>query len=142
MSPAEKLLPHLRGVKRTGPGRWIARCPTRDDKTPSLSIRELDDGALLLHDFGGDSVAAILGAVGLAMSELFPDRPQQPGTGRKPERRPFNAADLIDLAAWESSIVAIIASDIISGKEGADFERLLVAAGRLADVQGAVHAGR
>ena len=41
---ADVLLSILEGVKRTGPGRWMARCPAHGDKSPSLSIRELDDG--------------------------------------------------------------------------------------------------
>ena len=142
MSPIDKLLPLLHGVKRTARGKWIALCPARDERSPSLAIRELDDGWLLVHDFGGASVEEVLGAVGLDMAALFPDRPQRPGDGRKPERRPFNATDLIDLAAWESSIAAIISSDIINGKEGADFDRLLLAAFTLANVAEAVHAGR
>ena len=141
MSPADKLLPLLRGVKRTGPGKWIALCPARDERSPSLVIRELGDGRLLLHDFGGASVQEVVGALGLQMADLFPQQ-QAHGAGHEPVRRAFSAVDLIDLAAWESSIVAIIASDIINGKEGADFDRLMVAAGRLADVRDAVHAGR
>ena len=129
-------------MKRTATGKWIALCPARDERSPSLAIRELDDGWLLVHDFGGASVEEVLGAVGLHVADLFPDRPHQPGDGRKPERRPFNANDLVDLAAWESSIAAIICSDIINGKEGAEFDRLLMAASRLADVTEAVHEGR
>ena len=142
MSPVEKVLSHLHRVKRTAPNRWQACCPAHDDGSPSLNLRELDDGRLLLHCFGGCSVHEVLGALGLQMVDLFPDRPHQPGDGRKPERRPFNATDLADLTAWESSIAAIISSDIINGKEGADFDRLLLAANRLASVAEAVHAGR
>ena len=52
---ADKLLSLLRNVKRTRAGHWIASCPTRDDKHPSMTIKELDDGRILIHDFGGDS---------------------------------------------------------------------------------------
>jgi hypothetical protein len=41
------LLDHLERVKQTGPGRWIARCPAHEDRSPSLSVRELEDGRLL-----------------------------------------------------------------------------------------------
>jgi len=34
---ADILLARLDGVKRTGPDRWIARCPAHDDKRPSLA---------------------------------------------------------------------------------------------------------
>ena len=77
MSAAEKLLSRLQRVKRTGPGRWIASSPTREDRHPSLAIRELDDGRILVHDFGGDDVASIMAAVGLDLTDLFPAQPGQ-----------------------------------------------------------------
>ena len=47
------LLDRLEAVRETGSSRWIARCPAHDDSSPSLAVRELDDGRILLHDFGG-----------------------------------------------------------------------------------------
>lgn len=127
---ADTLLSRLQRVKRTGPGKWIASCPTREDKSPSLAIREMDDGRVLLHDFGGDSVEAILGAVGLSFADLYPT---QPGTFAKPVRRPFNASDVLALVAFESTVAVVVVSDVVSGKDvtDQDFERLLVAAQRL-----------
>ena len=127
---ADKLLSRLQRVKRTGPGKWIASCPTREDKSPSLAIREMDDGRVLLHDFGGDSVEAILGAVGLSFSDLYPT---QPGTAAAPVRRRFNAADVLSLVAFESSVAAVVITDVVKrdGASEADLDRLLVAAQRL-----------
>jgi hypothetical protein len=124
---AEKLLARLTRVKKTGPGKWIASCPTRDDKSPSLSIRELSDGTVLLHDFGGDSVEAILGAVGLSFTDLYPDIP---GHSAKPAKRPFNASDVLSLVAFESTVAVVVVSDVVNGIgiTDHDFERLLVAA--------------
>jgi DNA primase len=36
----EKLITRLEGVKRTGPGRYTARCPAHHDKSPSLVVAE------------------------------------------------------------------------------------------------------
>ncbi len=128
---ADKLLSRLQRVKRTGPGKWIASCPTREDKSPSLAIRELDDGTVLLHDFGGDSVEAILGAVGLTFDDLFPEKP---GHFAKPTKRPFNASDVLALMAFESSVIVLVVSDMVNGGADEDgIERLLVAARRLGD---------
>jgi hypothetical protein len=127
---ADTLLSRLQRVKRTGPGKWIASCPTREDKSPSLAIREMDDGRVLLHDFGGDSVEAILGAVGLSFADLYPP---QPVTNAKPVRRPFNASEVLSLVAFESTVAVVIVSDIVK-REGAteqDLDRLLMAAQRL-----------
>ena len=132
---ADKLLSRLQRVKRTGPGKWVASCPTREDKSPSLAIAEKDDGTVLLHDFGGDSVEAILGAVGLSFSDLYPDKP---GAFRTPVRRPFNASDVLSLVAFESTVAVLVISDVVK-REGAteqDLDRLLVAAQRFADAAG------
>lgn len=128
----DKLLSRLHRVKRTGPGKWIASCPTREDKSPSLAIREMDDGRVLLHDFGGDSVEAILGAVGLSFADLYP---AHSGTAAKPVKRPFSASDVLSLVAFESTVAVLVISDVVK-REGAtehDLDRLLVAAQRLGD---------
>ena len=130
MSAADNLLSRLQRVKRTGPGKWSASCPTREDKSPSLSVRELDDGTVLLYDHGGDSVEAILGAVGLSFADLYPT---QPGHFAKPTRRPFNASDVLSLVAFESTVAVLVISDVVK-RDGAteeDLARLLVAAQRL-----------
>ena len=132
MSAADKLLSRLARVKRTGPSKWIASCPTREDKCPSLAIREMEDGRVLLHDFGGDSVEAILGAVGLSFTDLYPT---QPGMFAKPVKKPFNASDVLSLVAFESTVAVVVVSDVVSGRcvPELDFQRLLVAAQRLGD---------
>ncbi|MDE1893168.1 MAG: hypothetical protein KGM46_06675 [Pseudomonadota bacterium] len=69
-SPAALLLPRLHGMRKVGSG-WIANCPAHEDRSPSLSITEGDDGRLLLHCFAGCQVHDILAAVGLTVSDLF-----------------------------------------------------------------------
>ncbi len=131
MSPADKLLTRLQRVKRTGPGRWVASCPTREDRHPSLAIRELDDGRVLLHDFGGEDVASILAAVGLNLCDLFP----APPGGAAPTQRPFNASDVLALVAIESSVAVVVCADVLRSRtiSEIDFGRLLTAAQRLGD---------
>ena len=130
MTPAEKFLSRVDGVKQTGPGRWIFRVPTRKDKRPSGSLRELEDGRLLVHDFAGDSVPDILAAIGLEMSDLYPDRMEQANPG---ERRPFPAADALRCVAFECLVVAAAAAALAAGQpiSSVDRERLLVAAERI-----------
>lgn len=133
MSAADKLLPRLNRVKRTAPGKWIACCPAHDDKSPSLAIRETEDGRVLVHCFGGCSVESVLGAIGLDMAALFPERDRTPGAGPKPERRPWLPADVFDLARREVGIVAVIACDMHSVRtvSDGDHARLLRAASTL-----------
>ena len=142
MTAADKLLPHLHRVKRTGPASWIACCPAHDDRSPSLSIKEVEDGRLLLKCWAGCSAGEVVGAVGLTLADLFPPRPSAAGGGHPPRRRPWSAADLIDLAAHEATVAMVIASDLLRERPDADRDRLMVAAGRLADITEAVNARR
>lgn len=130
---AEILLSRLDRVKRTGPSTWVASCPTREDKRPSMAIRELDDGRVLIHDFGGDSPAEILAAIGLTFSDLYPPRPADPAYIGKPERRPFPAADILRAVGFEATIVALAGAAIIAGESFSQFDkdRLMVAVGRI-----------
>lgn len=127
---ADILLSRLDRVRQTGPGRWVASCPCREDKRPSMTIRELDDGRILIHDFGGSSPAEILDAVGLTFPDLFPERMS---THVKPERRPFPAADLLRVIGFEVLLVALAAVRLAGGEllDGADRERLMLAASRI-----------
>jgi hypothetical protein len=116
---AEILLSRLDKVKRTGPGRWQARCPAHADKGPSLAIRELDDGRVLIHCFAGCDVHEVVAAAGISMSDLFPER-QVRG---KPERRPFPAADVLRAIAFEAIVVMASASALLSGNPFSEIDR-------------------
>lgn len=134
----DNLLSRLDRVKRTGAGRWIARCPSHDDRSPSLSIRELDDGRILLHCFAGCDVQSVLTAAGLSLDDLFP--PRNLGHQAKLEGRPFPASDILRAIAFEALVVAVAGSSILSGKAftAADRDRLFLAVGR---IQAALDAG-
>jgi hypothetical protein len=67
----------------TGAGRWKARCPAHDDRSPSLSIREGDDGRVLVHCHAGCATAAILEAAGLCLRDLFAGPPLTPAQARE-----------------------------------------------------------
>jgi hypothetical protein len=70
-SSAQTLLERLHDVRRTGHGRWLARCPAHKDRRSSLSVRELDDGRVLIHCFVACSAKAVLGAVALISRRFF-----------------------------------------------------------------------
>lgn len=55
---------------------WTAQCPAHDDRSPSLSIRELADGSVLLHCFAGCPTDDVVEALGIGMFELFPVHPR------------------------------------------------------------------
>ncbi|HNF92694.1 MAG TPA: DNA primase [Accumulibacter sp.] len=129
MTPAEKFLSRVEH-RQTGPGRWLFRVPTRKDRHMSGTVRETDDGVLLVHDFGGDPVHDILDAIGLRASDLFPERR---GHSAKAERRPFPAADVLRAIAFEAMVVAAAGAALLAGEPltAVDRERLILAVSRI-----------
>lgn len=101
-------------------GHWTACCPSHEDRSPSLAITETDDGRILLKCFGGCSVQEIVGAIGMDMTDLFPDSNDH----YKPKvKNAFYATDLLKLIEFESTIVIIAANDLANGKQLSDNDR-------------------
>lgn len=118
----DTLLSRLDKVRQTGPGRWSANCPSHDDKSPSLSIRELDDGRILVHCFTGCPVSDVLAAIGLGFTDLFPLDSHAIGHAN-PERRPFPAADVLRALYHETLIVAAAAGFLLEGRALSEADR-------------------
>jgi hypothetical protein len=125
---ADVLISRLEKVRPTGRGTWIACCPAHNDRSPSLAIREADDGRVLLHCFAGCTALEVIDAVGLDLSDLYPPR-QHHG---KPARRPFPAADVLRALASEALVVASCGVSMLAGRfTDADRERLTLAVSRV-----------
>ena len=126
----ERLLVALTKVKKTGKSSYLACCPAHDDKSPSLSIRQLDDGKILLHCFSGCSFDDVVQAAGVDMATLFPAKTP---SGVPIFKRAFNASDVLRALAFESFFVLLVAKGIRIGKgvTESDFDRLLTAVGRI-----------
>jgi hypothetical protein len=135
---AEALLSRHDGVRKTGPGRWLMRCSVHEDRSPSVSVRELPDGRVLVHCFAGCSVEDILAAVGLDWSALFP----VDWAGREFKKAPgIPARDVLEALEQESLIVAVIGYDMIRKREigEKDFERLRLACQRIGAARSAAN---
>ena len=134
----DQLLSKLDKVKRTGAGRYIARCPAHDDCGPSLSLRELDDGRVLVHCFAGCSVHEVLESVGMNLTDLFP--PRALADGRKPERRPFSAEDALRCLDFEVTLIQLVAGDMLQRKpmDESTYNRLTVAVDRINTAMGSI----
>ena len=78
----ELVLGKLEGVKPAGSGRWMAKCPSHDDRQASLSIREGDDGRVLLNCHAGCTTETVVGDIEIGMEDLFP--PRDAANGEKP----------------------------------------------------------
>jgi hypothetical protein len=136
----ENILSHLSGLKPgKGDGRWIAKCPAHEDRSPSLAIRLMDDGRILLHCFAGCAAAEIVTKLNLSWNDLFPEPLTR--TYLAKAYAPFSALDALQCLVAESTIVAIAASDITLGKSlnDQDLERVATATGRIATALEVVH---
>jgi hypothetical protein len=123
----DAFLDRLEG-KRTGADRGIARCPGHEDRRASLSVRELDDGRVLIHCFAGCSVEEILAGAGLTFDALFPERAIDHKV--KGERKPFRAGALVRALGHELLIALIVLSDVAEGRSIDDANRARAAEAR------------
>jgi len=133
----ELLLSRLDGAKETQSGCWVARCPVHEDRSPSLSIRETDDGRVLVHCFAGCDVSDVLAAIGLSLPNLFPELM---GEHFAPERRPFPATDVLRCVAREALVVATSGAKLMAGEPFGQQERdrLMLAVARIQSALDAV----
>lgn len=72
----ESILNQLNKVRPNGNG-YMACCPAHDDHSPSLTVSEGDDERILLKCFAGCETEAIVSALGLSLSDLFPPKKTQ-----------------------------------------------------------------
>lgn len=111
----DSLLSKLDGVRETGPGKWRARCPSHESKSLTLSIAEGDSGAALIYCFAGCGATEVLAAVGLQLSDLYPE--DSVIRSRRYDRTPRKdyAARLHQLV-HSASVVQVAAEHIEQGK--------------------------
>lgn len=127
----EELLSKLEGVIERGPNSWIATCPAHDDDSPSLNIREVENGRILIHCFAGCGAIEILEALNLPFAALFPDGNNH--THSIPAAKRLIPRDVIAALAYECIVVMVAACAVASGHilTSYDTERLRLAAERL-----------
>lgn len=130
----ESLLSRLEKVRKTGPQTWTAKCPAHQDKTPSLSVRELPDGMVLVHCHALCGIDRIAQALGIELDELFPEKPS---TWQSPQRRPFPAADVLECVSSEMAVLVVSARQVANGDalSESDQKRLLLAAERIEEAR-------
>jgi hypothetical protein len=120
------VLPLLENVVERGNGEWVALCPAHNDHLPSLSIKQLDDGVLLMHCFAGCETEQVVQKLGLTMRDLYPRGGVTPTRWRQGQGRCRLAAP-----AWapslgmEQAVAEHLAFLARSGVEMAQRERAL-----------------
>jgi hypothetical protein len=76
-------------VVHGSPPNMRARCPAHGSKRGTLSVKELQDGTVLLRCHAGCAIDDVLHAAGLTMRDLFPNRDAQRDRERFTTRRRF-----------------------------------------------------
>lgn len=124
-----QILSRLSKVRSTGPRRWVACCPAHEDRSPSLSVLERNDGSILLHCFAGCEFKAVVEALALEPSDLF----RRENEYRSPPRATLSAWDVLTGLKSEAGIIALLASDIADHKpiSSHDADRGMLAFGRI-----------
>jgi hypothetical protein len=128
-NPIDMVLGRLDGVTKAGKN-YKALCPAHGDKTPSLSLKEGDDGRVLIHCFAGCLIEDVVAAMGLSMSDLFSSN----HGGRHGPRIPgVSVRDLKQATEFERQILFIVTADKRSGKtiSQPDLERTKIALDRI-----------
>jgi len=88
--PIDRVLSHLEGVHRSGVG-FMARCPHHADRDASLSVKERDDGVVLMHCHAGCGNVDVVVSAGLAFVDLYP-------AGSRERRRPRTWKGIVPMA--------------------------------------------
>ena len=106
----ENILTRLEKVKGRN-GAYTACCPAHGDKSPSLAIRELDDGRILMKCFANCSIQEIMGAIGMDIGDLFPNVNKD----LPPVKRKYYATDLLRVIEFEAWVVSVAAYTMSQG---------------------------
>ena len=109
----DTVLQHLTKVKKTSKG-YQALCPAHKDKSPSLSIREGEDGRILLHCHAGCTAEAVVASIGLKLSDLYHPATNTP---RRPPPAPgVSRTELHKAVSFEHIILQLMNADLKRGK--------------------------
>jgi len=118
--PVDKLLSRLDRVTERSGGQYLACCPAHEDKSPSLSIKEVDGGRVLVYCFAGCTAAEVCASVGLELRDLFRVGESQQRYRAGPR---LSHRDLLALLATEANVVYLVADMLYHGKELSEQDR-------------------
>lgn len=108
----ERLLSSLEKVEKLPPGnhqaRYRACCPAHGDKNPSLSITLSNSDTILLKCWAGCSAHEVVHAVGMEMTDLFPEQKNHAA----PVKRPFSADQAAKTIASDAMTIATAAAKL------------------------------
>jgi 5S rRNA maturation endonuclease (ribonuclease M5) len=101
----KEILSRLRNVKETAEG-WLACCPGHEDRKPSLSISEGDDGRVLLYCHAKCALEAITSGLGITTADLFDKEASTSRPAAPPKASTKKAAPAKDDEAYATADAA------------------------------------
>lgn len=125
VSKLNTFLSHLDGVHKSGDG-FRVRCPAHGGKnTGTLSVGETDEGKILIKCWAGCSAHEVLSAIGLEMTDLFPERLTHHSTPEQRRKWKQDAlhrdwTEFLNIAAFEMNIIYVAGLQIRAGNPLSD----------------------
>jgi hypothetical protein len=131
------ILSKLKKVVTKPNDTWMACCPAHQDKSPSLSISQSNDGKILLYCFAGCSIEEITDALGIDLSQLFPDS----HFNRSEYYHQLKQSQYKEILSNEKMIVAIAEAEVKRNQElgSKDRARHLLALSRIKKLEVLIH---
>ena len=112
-SKLDNIVSRLFKAKKTGSDSWVACCPIHDDKNPSMTVREAENGKILIHCFAGCEINDILASIGLTIQDVMPD--SAPDELRRSRKIPFSPADVLACAKSDALTIYLALCDLDKG---------------------------
>lgn len=107
------ILGRLDKVRANGEGRWQACCPSHDDRSPSLSIKEDTSGKVLIHCWAGCDSRDVMAAIGLTLADLYPDTLERGSRDSMPE---WKRREYREILTQEALVIACYKADRQAGR--------------------------
>lgn len=125
MADLNLILSKLDCVKKLPNGKYQAKCPAHNDKSPSLAISESGDGKVLIKCWAGCEFEQIVSAIGLEKKNFFPVS-RLPKAEHKAYYPRFNAHELFPMLSQESLIALMALQQLAQGNplSNVDVERV------------------
>lgn len=138
--PIDVLLACLEGVQRSGKG-YRAQCPSCGGTSRKLSLCEGENGAVMMTCFSCHDTPGVLGALGLSLADLYPQRIKDTTPeGRRAARQAFKQSAYgaaVGVLATEATVIEVAAEMIARGEALGDagMDRVHLASQRIHDAR-------
>lgn len=132
----DDFLSRLNRVRELSDGQYQASCPTamhqNGDQSAGLRIKAGEDGRILVYCYAGCHVELVTQALGLTLSDLFPQPERRPGAIATRNPR-YLSRDIATVLAYDAATASLALDYAAQGRElsADDLETMSASAGRL-----------